>query len=118
MITMKEICISQGSAVTFFRCGGQIHNHVCLISAGFFVPKLTKLGCSFLTLFKKHDTVAVHVVVGPVLFHGGVLDLQGGAGRSGVLVVGPVLFRLQGGAGRSGVLVVGPVVLEGLVCWW
>jgi len=47
MITMKEICISQGSAVTFFRCGGQIHNHVCLICAGFCVPKFTKLGYSF-----------------------------------------------------------------------
>jgi len=47
MITMKEICISQGSAVTFFRCGGQIHKHVCLICAGFCVPKFTKLGYSF-----------------------------------------------------------------------
>jgi len=35
---MKEICISQGTAVTFLRCSIQIHKHICQISAGFCIP--------------------------------------------------------------------------------
>jgi len=30
---MKEVCISQGSAVTFFKYGGHVRNHVRNISA-------------------------------------------------------------------------------------
>jgi len=26
---MKEVCISQGNVVTFFRCSRQILNHAC-----------------------------------------------------------------------------------------
>jgi len=32
----------QGSAVTFFRRRGQMHNHLCHISSGFYVLKLLK----------------------------------------------------------------------------
>jgi len=42
------LCISQGSAITFFRCDRQMHNHLCQISSGFSVPKMIKIG-SFLT---------------------------------------------------------------------
>ena len=34
--------IYQGSAVAFFRCGGQLCNHLCDNSSGFSVPKLCK----------------------------------------------------------------------------
>jgi len=39
---MKKICISQGSAVTFFTFAGQICNRCCQISPGFYILKLLK----------------------------------------------------------------------------
>jgi len=36
---MNEVCISQGNAATFFRCGGQIHSHICKVAVGFRLPK-------------------------------------------------------------------------------
>jgi len=37
---MTEFCISRGySALTFFRCGGQMHNILYQISSGFSGPK-------------------------------------------------------------------------------
>jgi len=36
---MHESCISQGTVVTFFRCGGQVHNHLRLIYSGFCLAK-------------------------------------------------------------------------------
>ena len=38
----KMCCISQGSVVTFLRCGGQTKNHLCQIYSGFCEPKLLK----------------------------------------------------------------------------
>jgi len=39
---VNELCISQGSAVTFLRCGGQVHNHLGQIPLGFRVPNIMK----------------------------------------------------------------------------
>jgi len=50
---MKEICNSQASALTFFRCGGQIHKHVNQISSGFCTPTVTKVGLFRPELCKK-----------------------------------------------------------------
>jgi len=36
----EKVSISQGSAATFFRCGGQIYNPSCQMSSGFNVPKI------------------------------------------------------------------------------
>jgi len=36
---VNEFSISQGIAVTFFSCGGQMHKHLCQISPGFGVHK-------------------------------------------------------------------------------
>jgi len=39
---MNDFCILQGGAVTFFRCGGQMQNHLCPISSRFRSPKILK----------------------------------------------------------------------------
>jgi len=39
---VNDFCISQGGMVTFFRCGRQMHNHLCQISSGFHVSKIIK----------------------------------------------------------------------------
>jgi len=41
---MKETCISQGNAVIFFTCDGQIYNHSC--------QKIIKIGPLLVELFK------------------------------------------------------------------
>jgi len=41
---MKEVYISQGSAVKHFRLGGQLHNHECQISSGCCQPRTVKIG--------------------------------------------------------------------------
>ena len=48
-----EFCISQGTAATFFRCGGQVKNHLCRFSSGFRVPKIIHIGLFLTELFKK-----------------------------------------------------------------
>ena len=36
----NDFCISEGSVVTFFRCGGKMHKHLCQISSEFHIQKL------------------------------------------------------------------------------
>jgi len=56
---VKEFCISQGSAVTTFRCGGQVHYHLCQIQDSMYQKLLKSVhfwlsystnnkGCSFI----------------------------------------------------------------------
>ena len=49
---MKEVCISQGTAVTFYRYGGLAYNSSCKMSSGFYIPKVIKIS-SFLTWVTK-----------------------------------------------------------------
>jgi len=50
---VNEFCISQGSATTFFRYGGQMRYRLCQIYSEFRIPKIIKIS-SFLTeLFNK-----------------------------------------------------------------
>jgi len=46
---MKEVCIAQGSVLTLFRCGGQVHNHLLHFSqnAAFYAYLILKFNCSF-----------------------------------------------------------------------
>ena len=39
---MNKFCISQGSEVTFVKCGGQVHNHLCQAASRFHAPKIVK----------------------------------------------------------------------------
>ena len=48
----KECCISQGSAVTFLRCGEQMHNHLCQICSGFCAPNIIKIGSFWLSYLR------------------------------------------------------------------
>ena len=50
---VNEFCISQGSAVTSFRCGGQIQNPLRHIFSAFLVRKLIKIGSFSIELFQK-----------------------------------------------------------------
>jgi len=36
---VDKSCISEGSAVTFITCGGQMHTLMCQLHLGFGVPK-------------------------------------------------------------------------------
>jgi len=49
---LKEVCILQGSAVTFFSFCGQIHNRVFQISSGFCLSKIIIIGSHLTQLFK------------------------------------------------------------------
>jgi len=42
---MKEVCIAQGSAVTFsdVLAGGQAYNHSCKMSSQFCIPEVIKM---------------------------------------------------------------------------
>jgi len=46
---MKEVCIAQGSVLTLFRCGGQVHNHLLHFSqnAAFYAYLILKFNRSF-----------------------------------------------------------------------
>jgi len=50
---MKEVCVLQGSVVTFFRCDGQIYYHLCHVFPEFCVPKTVNFSLIFNELFKK-----------------------------------------------------------------
>jgi len=49
---MKEVCISHGSVMTFFICGGHIYNDSCQMSSGFYAPKIIKAGSFLNELFE------------------------------------------------------------------
>jgi len=53
-LTSDEKCILQGSAATFFRCGGQMKNHV---SNFLRIPHTIKIGLCFTELFKNNRVV-------------------------------------------------------------
>jgi len=50
---VNEFSISQGSAVTFFRCGGHMRNHLCQSSSELRVPNFIKIGSCLTELFKR-----------------------------------------------------------------
>jgi len=52
-IREREICISQGSAAIFFKCGGQLHNHSRQMFTRFYLPKTIKIGSFLNELFNK-----------------------------------------------------------------
>jgi len=54
---MKDVCISQGSVVTFLRCRGLISRHTCYVSPGFFLPKIISIDLFLTTLFESEKGI-------------------------------------------------------------
>lgn len=50
---IKEVYISEGSVVSFFRCSQQVHSNECQISSGFCLPKNNKNRFIFDQVIKK-----------------------------------------------------------------
>jgi len=47
----------QGTVVAFFMCGGQVHNHLCRVSAGFCTPPNYSNRSNFYVSYSKIESV-------------------------------------------------------------